>query len=103
MTLARNLSRNAAVVCLEIQCVYPKQGGIVVSIHTITLAQENLIGSFTDEQEPILHIKSGDSIRFQTLDAGWGTGASYAKRMKPFPRQGEKDGGHTLIGPIYIE
>lgn len=74
-----------------------------MSIHMITLAQEHLIGSFSNEVAPIINIKSGDSIRFQTLDAGWGTGVSYAKRIKPFPRQGEKDGGHALIGPIYIE
>lgn len=74
-----------------------------MSTHTITLAQENLIGSFTNDVAPILKIKSGDSIRFQTLDAGWGTGKSYAERIKPFPREGEKDGGHALIGPIYIE
>ncbi|WP_145412748.1 acetamidase/formamidase family protein [Paenibacillus xylanexedens] len=74
-----------------------------MSIHTVTLAQESLIGSFTNEVTPILKIKSGDSIRFQTLDAGWGTGKSYAERKKPFPRQGEKDGGHALIGPIYVE
>ena len=55
-----------------------------MSTHTITLAQENLIGSFTDEVTPILKIKSGDSIRFQTLDAGWGTGVSFTKRIKPF-------------------
>ncbi|MCK6073887.1 acetamidase/formamidase family protein [Paenibacillus silvae] len=74
-----------------------------MSIHTIALSQANLVGSFTNEVKPVLNINSGDSIRFQTLDAGWGTGVSYAERLKPYPRQGEKDGGHALIGPICIE
>lgn len=74
-----------------------------MTIYKIELTQGNLIGSFTDEVTPMLSVKSGDSIRFQTLDAGWGTGVSYAERMKPFDRQGEKDGGHALIGPIYID
>lgn len=37
-----------------------------------------------------MSVKSGDSIRFQTLDAGWGIGVSYEERMKPSDRQGEK-------------
>ncbi|GGH60383.1 acetamidase [Paenibacillus silvae] len=74
-----------------------------MSIHTIALSQANLVGSFTNEVKPVLNINSGDSIRFQTLDAGWGTGVSYAERLNPYPRQGEKDGGHALIGPICIE
>jgi acetamidase/formamidase len=78
-------------------------GGMAVSNHIIELTQENLIGSFTNEVKPILNIRSGDSVRFQTLDAGWGMGVRYTERLKPFPRQGEKDGGHALIGPIHIE
>lgn len=42
-----------------------------MTIHQISLSQETLIGSFSTEVKPILTIDSGDTIRFQTLDAGW--------------------------------
>ncbi|WP_160327819.1 hypothetical protein [Paenibacillus sp. 32O-W] len=45
-----------------------------MSVHHIHLTQEALIGSFTKEVPSLLTISSGDTIRFQTLDAGWGTG-----------------------------
>lgn len=70
--------------------------------HNIALNQNNLIGSLTREVPPILEVSSGDSIRFETLDAGWGTGSSYAERIKPFSRREKLDGGHALIGPICI-
>ncbi|GIQ65099.1 hypothetical protein PACILC2_36670 [Paenibacillus cisolokensis] len=45
-----------------------------MSVHHIHLTQVALIGSFTKEVPSLLTISSGDTIRFQTLDAGWGTG-----------------------------
>lgn len=56
-------------------------------VHKIELSQESLIGSFTKEVTPILSVSSGDSIRFETLDAGWGTGKSNSERRKPFSRK----------------
>lgn len=72
-------------------------------VHKIELSQESLIGSFTKEVTPILSVSSGDSIRFETLDAGWGTGGSNSERRKPFSRKEKVDEGHALLGPIYIE
>ncbi|WP_405156378.1 acetamidase/formamidase family protein [Paenibacillus sp. FSL K6-0108] len=72
-------------------------------VHKIVLSQESIIGSFTKEVTPILSVSSGDSIRFETLDAGWGTGRSNSERRKPFSRKEKIDGGHALVGPIYIE
>lgn len=74
-----------------------------MAVHKIELVQENLIGSFTNEVTPIIKVNSGDSIRFGTLDAGWGTGTSNSDRRKPFSRRDKIDGGHALIGPIYVE
>jgi acetamidase/formamidase len=74
-----------------------------MAVHKIELSQQSLIGSFTKETPAILSVRSGDRIQFQTLDAGWGTGASYRERIKPFARRESIDSGHALIGPVYIE
>ncbi|OAB37848.1 acetamidase [Paenibacillus macquariensis subsp. defensor] len=74
-----------------------------MTIHQIKLSQENLIGSFSTEVEPILTIDSGDTIRFQTLDAAWAMGHTNNTRIKPFSRRKDLDSGHALIGPIMIQ
>jgi acetamidase/formamidase len=74
-----------------------------MAVHEIALSRETLIGSFTAETSPILTVRSGDRIRFRTLDAGWGTGTGYRERIKPFARRDSIDSGHALIGPVYIE
>jgi acetamidase/formamidase len=61
-----------------------------------------LIGSLTAEVSPLLTVESGDTIRFETLDGGWGAGTSYKERVSPYIRRQHLDGGHALIGPIYI-
>lgn len=70
--------------------------------HVIELTQETVIGSLTALVPPILRIESGDSIAFQTLDAGWGAGPSYAERRRPFARRHSIDGGHALVGPFVV-
>jgi acetamidase/formamidase len=72
-------------------------------VHKIKLSQEALIGSFTKEVDPLLTVSTGDRIRFQTLDAGWGSGNNNKERKKPYSRRDKIDSGHALIGPIYIE
>jgi acetamidase/formamidase len=74
----------------------------LMAVHHINLAQESLIGSFTAEVSPMLTMDSGDTIRFETLDGGWGAGTSYKERVSPYARREHLDGGHALIGPIYI-
>lgn len=73
-----------------------------MAVHVLPMVKDNLIGSFTAEVPPVLTIDSGDSIHFQTPDAGWGIGKSYGERYKPFERIMTRDGGHAMIGPIYI-
>ncbi|MCR2805940.1 acetamidase/formamidase family protein [Paenibacillus soyae] len=73
-----------------------------MAIHKIEWVQASFIGSFTKEVSPILEVSSGDSVRFQTLDAGWGSGSSNRERIKPFSRREKMDGGHALVGPIYV-
>lgn len=74
-----------------------------MAIYSLSLSQDNFIGSFTKEVAPIISIASGDTLRFQTLDAGWGIGTSYIERKKQFSRRGKLDSGHALVGPICIE
>jgi acetamidase/formamidase len=63
-----------------------------------------LCGRISRDHTPILTIDSGDSVRYRTLDAGWGleplTGAGLKRRK--FEPRGEYDDGHALIGPIAV-
>src|SRR5215203_331649 len=64
-----------------------------------------LHGTISREHTPILTIASGDSVRYRTLDAGWGLEPLLSPthvRRKIEPR-GEHDTGHALIGPISVE
>jgi acetamidase/formamidase len=53
----------------------------------------------------VLTIDSGDSVRFRTIDAGWGLEPllSPTHKRRKFEPRGEDDRGHALIGPIFIE
>jgi len=73
--------------------------------HKIDAVAGKLFGRFSAEIEPILTIDSGDTVIFQTLDAGWNTfdnpnGFEKAPKFEPWNR--ELDGGHAMSGPIFI-
>src|SRR5687768_7718661 len=67
--------------------------------------RENLRGRFSREHTPVLTIASGDSVRFRTLDAGWGLEPllNPIQPRRKFEPRGEYDDGHALIGPVAIE
>jgi acetamidase/formamidase len=78
-----------------------------VAIHDIPLERRTLHRHFSPDLEPILTVEPGDSVRFATLDAGWG--------LEPAPdpeRPTERarfelwdpdlDDGHPLIGPVDV-
>lgn len=71
-----------------------------MAMHSIPLSEEALVGSFSTDIKPCISIHSGDTLRLETLDGGWGKGSSYEERIKPFARKGK---GHPLAGPIFIE
>ena len=84
-----------------------------MATHHILPTRENLHGTFSREIAPILTIEDGDSVIFQTLDAGWHTGpfqsggtpdeeAVRDEARKFLPRDPERDAGHALCGPIAI-
>lgn len=68
-----------------------------------------LHGFFSRELEPALYIQSGDTVVYQTLDAGWGLekraapGAARMKFTRRSPERQEKQFGHALLGPVHIQ
>jgi acetamidase/formamidase len=75
-----------------------------MSTYTIEPERRTLHGLFSPDLEPILTIDPGDTVQFRTLDAGWNIGYDEAKdeSIKFEPRDGERDRGHALCGPIAI-
>jgi len=74
-------------------------------IHEIPLERRTLHGHFSPDLEPVLRIEPGDSVRFSTIDAGWGMeGGGPGGRDRPRfePRDPQLDAGHALIGPIEV-
>jgi acetamidase/formamidase len=75
-------------------------------IHEIPLERRTLHGHFSPDLEAVLRIEPGDSVRFSTIDAGWGMegGATPGGRDRPRfePRERGLDDGHALVGPIEV-
>lgn len=68
-------------------------------------AQETLHGRFSADIPPVFTIASGDSVRYRTLDSGWGL----IEQVDPFARPAKfesrdlrRDPGHALCGPVAI-
>lgn len=73
-------------------------------IHKIELDSKNLHSSFNREYQPILTVKSGDSVQLKTLDIQWGYSASENEERTIFEsREQEEKIGHPIVGPIAIE
>jgi acetamidase/formamidase len=69
-------------------------------IHELPLERRTLHGHFSRELAPVLSVEPGDSVRFQTLNAGW---RWEADREFLDERDAEGlDGGHALCGPIEV-
>ena len=64
-----------------------------------------LRGMISREHPPVLTIASGDSVRFRTLDAGWGLEpyTSPSQTRRKFEPRSEEDRGHALIGPVAVQ
>jgi len=76
-----------------------------MTLHTLEPTQEHLVGCFSRGHSPILTIDPGETVRYRTLDAGWGLEPLVTfeiPRKKLEPRHGESDSGHCLVGPIAI-
>jgi acetamidase/formamidase len=81
-----------------------------MTLHTIEPGDNTLHGYFSRELPPALTIDPGDTVRFVTLDAGWGLesyplpGSAEADRPRRTAPQLEKQPlyGHALCGPVEI-
>jgi len=75
-----------------------------VARHALDL-EGHLHGTFSRELAPALSVDSGDTVVFQTLDAGWGAFHSSQPFEHPGhyqPRDTQTDPGHALTGPVAI-
>jgi acetamidase/formamidase len=73
--------------------------------HELQPTRANLHGTFSREIPAVLEIDPGDSVRFTTLDAGWGLEAMHAdgSRRRIFePLDPITDAGHALCGPVAV-
>ena len=74
--------------------------------HSLTPHRRTLHGTFTAAWEPVLTIEPGDTVVFETLDAGWGLEAfrdDGSDRRRFVPRDPERDNGHALCGPVAVQ
>lgn len=75
------------------------------SSYIIEPERRTLHGQFNQDLPPVLIIDSGESILYRTLDVSWGMGQhplSGTYRPKFEPREGERDAGPALCGPVAI-
>jgi acetamidase/formamidase len=77
-----------------------------MTLHIVEPTKKTLHGHYSRDLVPILNITSGDSVRYRTLDAGWGLIENpnpFDKPPKFADRDRERDPGHALCGPIAIQ
>ena len=76
-----------------------------MAIHQLEPVRATLCGSISREHAPILTLVSGDTVRYRSLDAGWGLEPLLAPdgERRKFEPRGEFDRGHALIGPVAVQ
>ncbi len=76
-----------------------------MSLHAIEPDAGTLHGRFSPAIPPVLTVDSGDSIRYRTLDSGWGCieqDDPFQKPVKFEHHDRQRDPGHALCGPIAV-
>lgn len=76
-------------------------------VHRVEPERRTLHGHFSPDLPPILTIQSGDTVRYRTLESGWGlephTTNEQSNNVRHFePRDPTLDAGHALCGPVAI-
>ncbi|MGG3279378.1 acetamidase/formamidase family protein [Paenibacillus solani] len=77
-------------------------------VHMLKPDIHTLHGFFSRELEPALCIQPGDTVIYQTLDAGWGLkkraapGRPRTKFTERKTERQEREFGHALMGPVHI-
>lgn len=78
------------------------------TVHMLKPDIHTLHGFFSRELEPALCIQPGDTVIYQTLDAGWGIekrsalGQPRRKFTERKAERQERQFGHALMGPVHI-
>ena len=67
-------------------------------IHELPLSEATLHGYFSSVLPPVLTVDPGDSVRFQSLNAGW----SWDFETELVERDKELHSGHALNGPVEV-
>ena len=67
-------------------------------IHELPLEEGTLHGYFSSLLPPVLTVDPGDSVRFQSLNAGW----NWEPETEFVERDQELHNGHALSGPIEV-
>ena len=67
-------------------------------IHELPLEEGTVHGYFSPELQPVMTVRPGDTIRFQSLNAGW----RWFPTEELFERDRELHDGHALNGPIEV-
>jgi acetamidase/formamidase len=67
-------------------------------IHELPLTEETVHGYFSSALSSVLGVDPGDSVRFQSLNAGW----RWEPDAERFERDRELHDGHALNGPIEV-
>src|SRR5262245_44881941 len=76
-----------------------------MTIYTLEPERATLHGRFSRSFAPVLEIDPGDTVRYRTLDVGWGLEPPTSPtepRRKFAPRDPERDDGPALVGPVAI-
>ncbi|HEU4323053.1 MAG TPA: acetamidase/formamidase family protein [Roseiflexaceae bacterium] len=76
-----------------------------MATHTIEPNEQTLHGFFSPEHPPALTVDPGDTVRFRTLDAGWGLEPPTGDRERPRRQAVTAHGpphGHALCGPVAV-
>ena len=77
-----------------------------MTIYTLEPDRRTLHGHFSRDLPPALTIDPGDTVRFCTLDAGWGVEPPTEPGSPTVlfePRVEGEDDGHSLCGPVAIK
>ena len=79
-----------------------------MAFHEIVPERATLHGAFSRDRKPCLSVASGDTVRFQTLEAGWSISPRRTDDKSEVltlfePRDEFADRGHALCGPVFIE
>lgn len=76
-----------------------------MSTHKLSANRKNLHGTYFRDNRPVLIVKDGDTVVFETLEVGWRTervlaGKALAEVENQHP---VLDNGPALTGPVYVE